>query len=124
LERMPDRAHPPFRRRLVGLGEVPELRQLVEDIELERNGQMFLAVITTAPADDAELPLAELSRLAVHRATAWFNGHGDLWATLAAAVSVAGVLTWAVTTLESEDLDVGQFVQQLGVAADALHADG
>lgn len=106
------------------LGEVPELRQLVEDIELERNGQTFLATITTAQADEAEPPLAELSRFAMHRATAWFNGHGDLRATLAAAVSVAGVLTSAVTTLESEDVDVRQFIRQLGAAADALLVDG
>lgn len=73
----------------------------------------------------AELPLVELSRLAVHRATAWFSGHGDLWMTLAAAVSVAGVLTSTVTTLdELEDVDVGQFVQQLGVEADTLLLDG
>ncbi|MBI2708276.1 MAG: hypothetical protein HYX34_01075 [Actinobacteria bacterium] len=106
------------------LGEVPELRDLVEEIDLERDGQMFLAAITTAPADEAQLPLAELSRLAGHRATAWFNGHGDLWATLAAAVSVAGVLTSAATTLESEDFDVEQYVQELGAAADALLKEG
>lgn len=106
------------------LGEVPELRDLVEEIDLERDGQMFLAAITTTPADEAQLPLAELSRLAVHRATAWFNGNGDLWATLAAAVSVAGVLTSAATTLESEGFDVEQYVQQLGAEADALLADG
>jgi len=105
------------------LSEIPELRDLVGAIDLERDGQMFLVAITATPADRAELPLAELSRLAVHRATAWFNGHGDLWATLAAAVSVAGVLTSAATTLGSEDLDVEQFVKQLGVAADALLED-
>jgi hypothetical protein len=45
--------------------------------------------------------------------------------TLAAAVSVAGVLTSTVTTLdELEDVDVGQFVQQLGVEADTLLLDG
>jgi hypothetical protein len=106
------------------LCEVPELQQLVEDIELEPNGQTFLAKITKTSAAEAELPLAELSQLAVHRATAWFNGHGDLWATLAAAITAAGVLTSAVSTLESEDVDVGQFVQQLGVEADALLVDG
>ena len=45
--------------------------------------------------------------------------------TLAAAVSVAGVLTSAVTTLdELEDVDVGQLVQQLGVEADTRLLDG
>jgi hypothetical protein len=102
------------------LGEVPELRGLVEEIDLEHNGKTFLAAITTAPAAEVGLPLAELSRLAVHRATAWFNGHGDLWATLGAAVSVAGVLASAATTLEPEHLDVEVFVQQLGAEADAL----
>lgn len=105
------------------LGEIPEIRQFVTEIDLEHNGQMFLTAIVTAPADDDELPLTALSRLAVHRATAWFNGHGDLRATLAAAVSVAGILTSTLTTLESENLDVALFVQDLGVAADALLLD-
>lgn len=102
------------------LGEVPELRGLVQEIELEHDAQMFFAAVTTSPADESSVPVAELSRLAVHRATAWFNSHGDLWATLGAAVSVAGVLTSASATLESEDVDVEQFVRQLGVEADAL----
>ncbi len=104
------------------LGEVPQLRDLVGEIDLNHDGQMFLAAITTSPADEARLPLDELSRLAVHRATAWFNGHGDLWATLAAAVSVTGVLTSAATTLDDEELDVEQYVQHLGGEADDLLA--
>lgn len=102
------------------LGEVPELRGLVQELKLEHDAQMFLAAVTTSPADESSVPVAELSRLAVHRAAAWFNGHGDLWATLGAAVSVAGVLTSASATLESDEVDVEQFVRQLGVEADAL----
>lgn len=106
------------------LAEVPQLRDFVAEIDLEDDGQMFFTAITTSPADEAGLPLAELSRLAVHRTTGWFNGHGDVWATLAAAVSVTGVLTSTATTLESEGLDVKQFVQELGADADALLHDG
>jgi hypothetical protein len=81
---------------------------------------MFLVAITTEPADEPGLPLAGRSRLAVHRATAWFNSHGDLWATLAAAVSATGVLVSAAATLVEEDVDVERFVQDLGAEADAF----
>lgn len=104
------------------LGDVPELRQLVAEIDLEQDAQMVLAAVTTEPADEPDVPLAERSRLAVHRATAWFNGHGDLWATLAAAVSVTGLLTSAAATLEAEELDLEKFAEQLGADADALLA--
>jgi hypothetical protein len=105
------------------LGQVAELRALVAEIDLEQDARMFLAAVTTEPAEEPDLPLAERSRLAVHRATAWFNGHGDLWATLAAAVSVTGVLTSAAATLEVDDLGLEQFTEQLGADADALLID-
>jgi hypothetical protein len=102
------------------LSPIPELRQLVREIELESDGRMFFTAITTGTADAHDEPLVEHSRNAVHRVTAWFNGQGDLWATLAAAVSVAGVLASAGATLADEDLDIEQYVQQLGAEADAL----
>jgi hypothetical protein len=102
------------------LGAIPELRQFVASVEFERDAEMFLVAVATEAPDDSDLPLVERSKLAVHRATAWFNSHGDLWATLAAAVSVTGALVSASTTIEDEDIDLERFVQDLGAEADAL----
>lgn len=102
------------------LGEAPELREFVTEVDLERDGQLFMVAVTTEPADEPATTLAERSRLAVHRTTACFNSHGDLWATLAAAVSVTGILVSAATTLEEDHIDLERFVEELGVEADAL----
>lgn len=102
------------------LCSIPELRDFVSTVDLERDAELFMVAVTTEPADDANAPLAERSRLAVHRATAWFKSHGDLWATLAAAVSVTDVLVSAATTLEDEDVDLKRLVEALGREADAL----
>jgi hypothetical protein len=102
------------------LGVEPGLRLGIADMELESDAEIFMVAVTTEPADDSALALAERSRLAVHRATAWFNSHGDLWATLAAAVSVTGVLVSATTTVESDDIDLKGFVEELGAEADTF----
>jgi hypothetical protein len=86
----------------VRLGEIPELRELVKQLDLERGGRLFLVAIATEPADDPGLPLAGRSRLAMHRVTGWFNSQGDMWATLAAAVSATGVLMSTAATVVEE----------------------
>lgn len=102
------------------LGAIPELREFVSTVDLERDATMFMIAMTTEPADEPNAALAERSKLAVHRATAWFNSHGDMWATLAAAVSVTGVLVSASTTIEDHDVDLEHFVEALGKEADGL----
>lgn len=102
------------------LGDAPELRIRVQQMELEGSSGVFLAAVTTEPADERSLPLRERSQLAVQRVTDWFNSHGDLWATLAAAVSATGVLVTVAAILEDEDTDVEELVQKMGADADAL----
>jgi hypothetical protein len=116
-----------IRRSVVAWGrleEFPDLRESVVQIELEQDSRTFLVAITTEPADEAGLPLEVQSRLAVHRATAWFNSHGDLWRTLAAAVSVVGMLVSAAAAIVENDVGLERFAQDLGADADALLSTG
>ncbi|MFN8027970.1 MAG: hypothetical protein U0W40_16885 [Acidimicrobiia bacterium] len=99
----------------------PQLREVVEELELEPGSRSFLIAVTTGGAEEYhDASLAERSRLAVFRVTAWFNGHGDLSATLGAAVSVAGVLVTFAVSLAEEDEDLELAVRKLGAEADAL----
>jgi hypothetical protein len=102
------------------LAEAPGFGEVFDQMDLVGDARIFLVAITTEPVDEPRLPLSERSRLAVHRVTAWFNSHGDLWATLAAAVSVTALLVSAGTTLVDADMDPELFVQELSVGADAL----
>lgn len=102
------------------LGEFPELQELLATVELDHDGQSFFTAITTSPAGEVGLPLAELSQLAVHRTTAWLNSRGDLTATLAAAVAVTGMLVSTARHLEDDDCDIERFVAELGQEADEL----
>lgn len=102
------------------LGAVPELREMVRQMELDPTSELFLLAVVSVPTDEEPSALRDRSRLAVHRVTDWFNGHGDLVSTIGAAVSVAGVLVSTTLILEDDEPDIEAWVRALGTEADAL----
>lgn len=102
------------------LDAIPELREMVGQVELEPDSDLLMLAVVSGPVDEDTTDLRDRSRLAVHRVTDWFNIHGDLVATIGAAVSVAGVLVSTALLVEEAEPDIDAFVRALGVEADAL----
>jgi hypothetical protein len=82
--------------------------------------QGFVAAVSTTSVDDNPVDLADRSREAVHRVTAWLNGKNDLRAALAAAFTVSTQLVAGASLFEDEDINRQVWVKQLGTEADAL----
>ena len=98
----------------------PEIADIISTSSVHADEGVFLAAVSTTSADDDPVGLADRSREAVYRVTAWLNGKSDLRSALAAAFTVATTLMTAALVFEDEEVDRQAWMMQLGAEADAL----